>query len=582
MTTDDIGNPSLESRRTFFSPAVEKWFVRLSALLVAAMGGVNLLSSVTRPTSQRLMLLAQLSPLQVRHGGRLTATLAGFALVLMAGQLWRRKRVAWLLAVVVLAVSAVSHLLKGLDYEEAAIGVALMGLLLAERHLFHARSDAPSLRRGVQVLAAALAFTLIYGTAGFYLMEHAFRTRFSLVLAVEQTLTMFTEFYDPGLEPISSLGRYFADSIYMVGGATIGYALLMLVQPVLVRTPAAAEERDRARRIVSAYGRTSLARYALFEDKHYVFAAESVIAFVPLRGVALALGDPIGPPDRVGEAIRLYCEHATHQGWQPAFYQTLPDYLEHYTRYGLESLCIGSEAIVATPEFSLEGGAGKALRTQINRMQRLQHSAQVVEAPLEDRLLPDLRQISDSWLSGRQTSEMGFAVGRFDEDYLREGLIVVARDPRGGATAFLTAVAEARQPELALDLMRRRLDAEPGTMELLLVTLITWAREHGYSRVNLGLSALADRATESREVLLERGLHFFYDRLDQFYNFKGLHSFKQKFHPLWSPRYLVHPGPPSLPAVLAALIQAEAGGSILFRAAQRLASPGGPPARPAP
>ncbi len=579
MTTDDIESPSFESRRAFFSPAVEKWSVRLSALLVAIMGAIDLLSSVSRPASQRMMLLEQLSPLYVRHGGRLTATLAGFALFLLAGQLWRRKRVAWFLAIILLAVSAISHLIKGLDYEEAATGLALMGILLAERHLFHARSDAPSLRRGVLVLAAALAFTLVYGTAGFYLMEHAFRTRFSLLLAAEQTLTMFTEFYDPGLEPISSLGRYFADSIYLVGGATIGYALIMLVRPVLVRAPAAAEERTRARRIVSAHGRTALARYALFEDKHYLFAAESLVAFVPLRGVALALGDPIGPPDRAAEAIRRFTEHATHLGWQPAFYQTLPDYLEHYSRNGLESVCIGSEAIVSTPDFSLEGGPGKPLRTQLNRMQRLQHTARVVEAPFDDRLLPELRLISDSWLSGRQASEMGFAVGRFDEDYVRESLIAVARDARGGATAFLTAIAEARQPELAVDLMRRRLDAEPGTMELLLVTLIAWAREHGFSHVNLGLSALAGSA-QSPEVLLERGLHFFYDHLDQFYNFKGLHSFKEKFHPQWSPRYLVYPGGSTLPAVFAALVQAEAGGSVLFRAAQRLASPGWRAAKP--
>ncbi len=577
---DEIGNPVFESRRTFFSPTVEKWIVRLTALLVALMGAIDLLSSVSRPASQRLVLLEELSPLYVRHGGRLTATLAGFALFLIAGQLWRRKRTAWFLAVILLAVSAVSHLLKGLDYEEAATGLVLMGVLLAERHLFHARSDAPSLRRGVLVLAAALAFTLVYGTAGFYLMEHAFRTRFSLLLAAEQTLTMFTEFYDPGLEPISRLGRYFADSIYLVGGATIGYALVMLVRPVLVRAPASAEERARARRIVTTYGRTSLARYALFEDKHYLFAAESVVAFVPLRGVALALGDPIGPPDRAAEAIRIFAEYAAHLGWQPAFYQTLPDYLEHYTRIGLESLGIGSEAIVSAPDFSLEGGAGKPLRTQVNRMQRLQHSALVLEPPIDDRVLPELRLISDSWLSGRQASEMGFAVGRFDEAYVREGLVATVRDARGAATAFLTAVAEARQRELAVDLMRRRLDAEPGTMELLLVTLITWAREHGYSRVNLGLSALAGSAV-SREVPLERGLHFFYDHLDQFYNFKGLHSFKEKFHPEWSPRYLVYPGQSSLPAVFAALVQAEAGGSVLFRAAQRLASPGRRAAKPA-
>ena len=37
----------------------------------------------------------------------------------MARNLWRRKRAAWLLALVALAASAASHLVKGFDWEEA-------------------------------------------------------------------------------------------------------------------------------------------------------------------------------------------------------------------------------------------------------------------------------------------------------------------------------------------------------------------------------------------------------------------------------------------------------------------------------
>ena len=558
--------------RPWQSPRFEKWCVRLSALLVAAMAVVNLLSSVTRPFAQRLVLLEQLSPLQVRHGGRLTSTLAGFALLLLASQLWRRKRVAWLLTLILLAVSVVSHLLKGLDFEEGGIGLLLMAMLLALRRLFHARSDAPSVRHGVQVLAVAVLFTLVYGTAGFYLMEHAFRTRFSLPLAIEQTLVMFTEFYDPGLEPISNLGRYFADSIYIVGAVTIGYALLMLVQPVLVRGPATSAERERARRVVSAHGRTSLARFTLFDDKAYMFVSDSLVAFVPQRSVALALGDPIGPPEQAAATIRRFCDLASRNGWLPAFYQTLPDYLPLYAHSELESVCIGHEAIVATEAFRLEGNANKPLRTQLNRMQRLQYTAVVETPPIADSLLAELREISDAWLSSRRTSEMGFAVGRFDDDYIRESLVTTARDPLGHVTAFVTAAPEFQQREVAIDLMRRRLDGEPGTMEMLLVTLIHWARDQGYPQVNLGLSGLAGIGEMPGDPALEKALHFIYDHLNQFYNFKGLHAFKEKFHPLWSPRYLVYPSAAALPSVLAALVRAESGGGALFRAAQRLAS----------
>jgi phosphatidylglycerol lysyltransferase len=164
-------------------------------------------------------------------------------------------------------------------------------------------------------------------------------------------------------------------------------------------------------------------------------------------------------------------------------------------------------------------------------------------------------------------------VGRFDDDYIRQSLVTTVRDPRGRVTAFVSAAPEYQELELAIDLLRRRMDAEPGTMEMLLVTLIHWARDQGYPRLNLGLSGLAGIGEMPSDPALERALHFIYHHLNQFYNFKGLHAFKEKFHPVWSPRYLIYPGPSALPAVLAALVRAETGGGALFRTAQRLAMP---------
>ena len=107
---------------------------------------------------------------------------------------------------------------------------------------------------------------------------------------------MFTQFYDPGLQPVTGFGRYFVDSIYIISAVTIGYALLMLLRPVLNRRPQTEEERLRAWEIVRAHGRTSLARYALFDDKMFFFTpGGSLISYVVENRVALALGDPIGP-----------------------------------------------------------------------------------------------------------------------------------------------------------------------------------------------------------------------------------------------------------------------------------------------
>lgn|GEM_PF-3015331 len=81
------------------------------AFFTAAMGIVNVLSALTPALVERYAILRTFSPLAVIQGGHLTAVLAdGLA---------RRQHTAWLLTLATLLVSSVSHLVKGLDYEEA-------------------------------------------------------------------------------------------------------------------------------------------------------------------------------------------------------------------------------------------------------------------------------------------------------------------------------------------------------------------------------------------------------------------------------------------------------------------------------
>src|SRR5450755_370160 len=89
--------------------------IRLIALLVAGMGLVNLLSDTLPALHNRVDLLRNYLPFGVRFGSRLAATLAGFALLLIAQGLWRRKRAAFYLGLFALVVSATGHMAKGLD-----------------------------------------------------------------------------------------------------------------------------------------------------------------------------------------------------------------------------------------------------------------------------------------------------------------------------------------------------------------------------------------------------------------------------------------------------------------------------------
>jgi len=556
----------MKDRFTSIRFSLEAISVRVIALLTAAMGVVNVLSAVTPSMKARLRLLEAFLPLQVSQGGHLTSALAGFALLLLAASLWRRKRVAWFLTVMVLAISIVTHIIKGLDYEEATLAIVLLIALIIFRSHFHARSDTPSVQQGVLTLMAALAFTVTYGVVGFYLLDNHFRVSFGPVTALRQTVVMFTQFYDPGLQPITSttrFGRYFADSIYIVGSVTAGYALLMLIRPVLMRHRAAPAERARAWEIVQTHGRTSLARFTLLDDKLFYFSpGGSMISYAVEGRTALVLGDPIGPNRDLPHCVDGFKYFCSLNDWLPVFYQCLPDHLKLYRKAGFSAIQIGQEGIVDLCSFTLEGGKMRGIRSSVNKMKRLGYKAEVLDPPHAPALLFELNDVSDEWLSARNTSEMRFSVGWFDEAYLNTCPILVVRNAEGGIDAFANIIPEFRADEVTADMMRHRSTAEKGQMDFLFVSLFEWARTQQYARFNFGLSALSGIGEQPEDPAIERAMRFVFGHVNQFYNFKGLHGYKDKFDPVWSPRYLVYPSV-NLPAAATALIRANTGNDFL-------------------
>ncbi|WP_138504352.1 phosphatidylglycerol lysyltransferase domain-containing protein [Nostoc sp. PA-18-2419] len=532
-----------------------------AALLTGLVGVVNLLSAVTPNLYGRNQWLKEFLPFDIRATGHIFAALTGFILLTLATNLLRRKRVAWLLIISLLIVSIFSHLLKGLDYEESLLSGVLLVQLIVMRHIFTAQSDRPSIAQGVRVLLGALLFTLAYGTIGFYLLDGKFSENFNWRQAILQTLAMFFTEDNLGLQPKSKFGDFFANSIYIIAAVTITYAIIMLLQPVLWRNLVTPNERQKAKEIVEKYGRSSLAALTLLNDKSYYFSpsSKSVIAYVPKGRGAIALGDPIGPIEDRKETIIAFQQFCQRNDWYSAFYQTLPEDVELYKLLGFRVLKIGEEAIVDLKSFTLQGKAGKNFRPSINRLTKLGYRINFYQPPIDNDLLHLLKPVSDEWLNMVQGSEKHFSLGWFDEAYLRGCEIAVMHSPEGQIIAFANIIPEYQLNEATIDMMRYRPSIENGTMDFLFISLLQHFKEYGYDSFNFGLSALAGVGDNPESRRLEKILHYLYEHLSRFYNFQGLHAYKEKFHPRWEARYLVYPSLAALPDVVVALIRADSG-----------------------
>jgi phosphatidylglycerol lysyltransferase len=280
---------------------------------------------------------------------------------------------------------------------------------------------------------------------------------------------------------------------------------------------------------------------------------------------AMALGDPIGPAQDAPAAIAVFHEFCICNDWTLAFASTLPDFLEAYRNINFSTVCIGYEAIVPLNEYSLDGSENKNVRNAVNKLVRLGFKAEVHQPPIDQDLVNDLRRISEAWLTMRRGGEMHFADGWFDDDYIRNCPVIVVYTPDGNPIAFANLVTEYQKNEMTLDLMRRYTEVESGTMEFLFASMLDWAKGQGYETFSLGLSPIAGVGEDPADPRVEQTLHRIAEALSRFYNFKGLRSFKEKFHPHWEPRYLVYPGASSLPLVLTTIIRVHSGNNFLWK-----------------
>jgi phosphatidylglycerol lysyltransferase len=544
------------------------WLVTLMTVMVGVM---NLVSAVTPAIPARLRWIQQMVPTEIRGRGHIFAALIGFVLLTLAFNLYRRKRNAWLMTIIFLVVSIGSHLVKGWDYEEAIITGILLALLLWTRSLFTARSDPPSIGQGLRVLTGAMLFTVAYGCTGFLLLNGRFLLHhqpvtFNVFSASYQTLAMFFIADDAGLTGISRFTRFFIRSIYIISAGTVVYGLWMLLRPVLMHgQPSNKGERQQAQQLINTQGQSALARLALLPDKSYHFspANKTVIAYVPKGRVAIALGNPIGcPTDREAAIIgfRQYCDR---NDWHPAFYQVPQPELAQYQQLGFRSIHIGEEAIIDIQNFSLKGKANQNLRTAMNRLTKEGYHVKIYEPPIAIPLLKQLKPVSDEWLKNQQGAEKRFSVGWFSLQYLQQYLVAVVYDAQQQPVAFANFLNGYNQPEVTVDLMRSRRDLPNGTMDFLFVSVFQHLQAQKYARFSFGLSLFAGVGEGEDARRSEKSLRYLSRHLNQFYNFQGLHSFKEKFKPSWEPRYLVYPSLAALPNVIVGLIRADSGDRLL-------------------
>ena len=515
---------------------------RIVAGLVGGGGLLIILSSASPAVHARLPLLERLVPLPVVEAGVVTAALTGLVLLVLARGLARGYRAAFRATMILLTLGGIAALLKGLDWEEALI---LLGVAAA------ARSQAPLFRRestgdwlDVSDLAlglTGLALFVVFGTFSFHLRM-------------------------PTLAHWMSVGYGLQAARFLRAAASMALVLSAGAIYLLIRTPVRFTrlpdaDIDRALAMHGVFGRATNPMMVATGDKAVFMDGDRGFCLYRTIGPYMAIfSDPVvrSSLERAAFLDAMFV-HASELDRRPVFYQISPDWMPPLHDRGYDFFKVGEEAHVRLDRIALEGSAGKLHRQILRRAERDGVSFRIMDSDEVSRRMSELRDVSDEWLASKGAVERQFSVGFFDEAYLRRGRCAIVHDAAGRLLAFANMLEGPRRHELSVDLMRYRAGG-PSVMDFMMVSLLLEGRRLGYEDFNLGMAPFASVGASRGAHRRERVAYFLFQRGEQWYNFQGLRRFKEKFTPVWQPRYMAYQNAGEWPVAAAYLGVLTAGG----------------------
>jgi lysylphosphatidylglycerol synthetase-like protein (DUF2156 family) len=329
------------------------------------------------------------------------------------------------------------------------------------------------------------------------------------------------------------------------------------------RTAGASSDVPAATSLLERHGGSTLSWMTTWPDNAHFFAegGDSFIAYRRHAGVAIALGDPVGPPGSVGRTIAEFTTMCDHNALTPCLFSVTPAGLAAARELGWQHVQVAEDTLIDLDGLEFRGKSWQSVRSAINRAGKEGvEFRMLVLAEQSWALVSHVRAMSEEWVGGKGMPEMGFTLGGVDEALdpnTRVGIAFGADGSVQGVTSWLPVHSgQGRVEGWTLDLMRRRTEGFRPVMEYLIASSCLAFQAEGARFVSLSGAPLARAPGDAPAAPLERLLDSFGGAMEPFYGFRSLHSFKTKFKPRYAPMYLAYRDEADLPRIGVALARA--------------------------
>jgi phosphatidylglycerol lysyltransferase len=518
-----------------------EWAVRLVSAIVLLNGLFAILEVLYFRFSPRL---ESLLPVDYEYYGRYFGLFAGFLLIYFSSRLLKRKRLAWWIAFVGSLLIVAIHVVFARNLSALLLPSLSLILLAIYHDEFRVPSEIASIRQGAGLLVLSLVIAVLYGTVGFAkLLPRDFNPpqRISVVQGAIRTIREYTLVGNGDLDPRTEHAKWFLGSLGVFGSVSIAIAFLSLFRPLDYKFRTLPQERARAREILERFGTSSEDIFKLWpEDKSYFFVGNVFLAYRVERGVAIVLGEPVGPSESWVDVIRQFKAYCHQHDWSVAFVYVPRPRLSLFEDAGFKPLKIGQDAIVDTAKFMEAVAGNKHFRAVRNKFKRLGYTFSVALPPHGQQVLNQAASVTRLWLASDGRAERGFALGYHDHDYLQRSILYLLRDESGRLEAFANSIQSFNPKQETVDLMRHAADGETGSMDFLFLSIIEYLAGRGVAEFGLGLAPMTGVGTGPERTTEERVAGYLSRLGIGGLSYKGLRKFKGKFEPRWEDQYLLY------------------------------------------
>ncbi|HEY5072551.1 MAG TPA: phosphatidylglycerol lysyltransferase domain-containing protein [Caulobacteraceae bacterium] len=517
----------------------------LLAILVAAAGVLLLASGATPSDPMRFAWLASHAPILLIEVSHFVSSLLGVVLVMLAFGLSRRLGGAWAASLVVLFAAAVLALFKGFNWEESVALLAVFAIAAPCRDAFPRWARLSRLEITPGWLLSAVAAIAGAGLAGWWSFQNLDRTDQSVL----------NELGDPDRAIRASAGA----AVFLLA---LGVWRL-LATPATPRVVGETDPDFSRVRAILAGARCAEpgSNLALRGDKRFLFSPSgSSFLMFGVRGRSwIALGSPVGLREERLDLLWRFRELADGHAARPGIYAVGPEDLPDLVELGFSIQKIGESAAVPLDSFAIEGRRRGNLRRSWRKSGEEGACFEVAGAGGCRGLMGELRGVSDEWMAHHAGGEKSFSMGGFEPAYIAEFPIAVVR-VGGRPVAFASLWTTAARTAFSIDLMRYSDAAPKNIMDYLFVELMRWGRDQGYVAFEFGMAPLAGLEHRPLAPIMSRVGRLLFERGEEIYNFRGVHRFKDKYDPVWQPRYMAAPHKWAIPILMADVGLLSSGG----------------------